>query len=221
MAVPRHLKVVVRGQFDNTPEIWSYSMRFDRTLWGEGDAHAEDLQDGGMLTALTAFHSTSLFSPETRVTGWRAYDIGEDGRMEGNPKVVEIATASQPKGTASSRMPIQTSLVVTTEAENRGPARYGRFFLPGPAKNLGTDYRILASDALLYLNAAVTFYKAVSDRIDVDFSVTGVKAINVSNIGTGAQQTIRNLRVGRVYDTLRSRRGALLEEYQSSGTIDW
>lgn len=221
MAVPRHLKVVIRGIFANTPEIWSYSLRFDRTLWGEGDAHAEDMSSSGMTAALAALHNTSSFSNGCKVTGWRAYDIGSDGRMEGNPKVVEFAPANYIAGTSANLLPPQVSLAVTTEAVNRGPARLGRFYLPGPSKICDSSYRLAVADQTVYCNLATQFYKDVADSVDVDFSVTGVEAINVSNIGSGHQQVISKIKVGRVYDTLRSRRGALLEEYVSSGVIDW
>jgi hypothetical protein len=219
---PRHMKIVFRGIFLNTPEEWSFSTKWDIEHTGDPDGDIGNIDATGIRNALTGMLSTASFHSSTQCTGWRAYEIGSDGRMQGNPRIEEFATADYVKGQASTgALPPQVSLCVTTEAENRGPARYGRFYLPGLNVTLGSDLRLSVAQQTDYLNKVVTFTKAVADSIDVPLSPVSTSMVNVSGVGTGTLQTVRNLKVGRVLDTVRRRRGAMDEGYLASGTIDW
>lgn len=222
MAVPEHIKIVFRGVFDGTPEIWSFGTKWTSKNAGDPDAHASDVGDAGVLAALNALFGNSNFQASAVCTGWRAYDIGSDGNMVGNPKIVEYVGAGRPKGTAAAhKYPPQIALCVTTEAEDRGPGRLGRFFLPGPSISLDTDGRLSTGGAGTYLTLVTQFLKDVSDSIDAPFTLVGSSMINVSAVGTGTSQVVKRLRMGRVYDTLRTRRAAMDEGYIPGGDIDW
>jgi hypothetical protein len=77
------------------------------------------------------------------------------------------------------------------------------------------------ADCESYLASIVQFLKDVSDSIDVPGSTRSVDLVNISGIGTGTMQTVKTVRVGRVYDTQRRRRSQLEEAYEVSGDIDW
>jgi hypothetical protein len=125
------------------------------------------------------------------------------------------------KGTSSGRLPISTSACVTLEAVNRGPGRFGRFFLPGIAQGVNTDWRWSVSEVTAMLTPTVTYLKALSDSIDIPDSLVSVPLVNESNVGTGTEQQVDFVRMGRVPDNISRRRNKLLEEYVSSGDIDW
>ena len=221
MPVPTHMKIVVRGVFNATPEEWTYSMKFSRDNDGVPDAGIGDINQGDVTAALTAFHASSLFTAQVWVTGWRAYVIGEDGTMEGNPLVVEYTTGQYIKGLVTVRYSeLDTSACITTVAGDRGPARFGRFFVPAPAMAVQADGRWGVSDVTAMLTAATTMAKAVSDAIDLE-ATTSSSMLNISDVGTGAKQIVKRMKCGRVPDSQRRRRRSLLEEYIETGDIDW
>lgn len=221
MTVLTHLKIVFRGDFQGTPEEWSYSTKWSRNVVGGPDATVNDIDQSAVNAALTAFHNNARFPSAVRVQEWRAYQIGTDNLMEGNPLLVDLSGAPI-AGTGVVRYPPDQALCVTTEAANRGHARYGRFYLPSPSTGLsGTDLRLSVADAQSWVTATTTFLKAVSDAIDVPNTIDSSSMLNISNDATGTWQEVRNIRIGRVLDRIERRRRSLDEAYEASGTIDW
>lgn len=216
-----HFKFVFRGVFINTPEQWSFSAKFSRDNPAGADASYGDIDDGAVTSALATFIGGGRFNVRTRATGWRAYQIGTDGLTEGNPLIVELESGSQPTGTGSSTIyPPDVALCITSEAENRGHARFGRLYLPGPATALASDMRLSPTDALDYAEWTSTFLKSVSNAIDLE-GLQSSAMLNVSNDATGTRQEVRNLRCGRTLDRISRRRRQMLEDYEVTGTIDW
>lgn len=221
MPVKTHLKIVFRGDFAGTPEEWSYSTKWSRAVIGGPDAGVNDINGAAVLTALQAFHNNARFPSAVRVQEWRAYVIGTDGRMEGNPRLEDLSSAPV-AGTGVVRFPPDQALCVTTEAANRGHARFGRFYLPTPSTGIaGTDLRLSVADAQAWVTATTTFLKAVSDAIDIPGTIESAEMLNISNDATSTFQPVRNIRVGRVLDRIERRRRSLEEAYEASGTIDW
>lgn len=221
MPVATHFKFVFRGEFISTPETWSFSLKYSRDNPAGADASYGDVSSSGVDSAIAAFIANSRFNTRVRCTDWRLYQIGSDGLTEGNPTIREFLTAEMPTGTGNAVLfPPDVALCVTTEAENRGHARFGRFYLPGPNVALGTDLRLSAVDAQDWADHTVTFVKAVSDQIDLE-GLQSSEMLNISNDAAATRQTVRNLRVGRVYDRISRRRRQMVEDYVSTGTIDW
>jgi hypothetical protein len=225
MPVPTHFKFSMRGRFNNTPEIWSFGFHMSRIQAGFPDAELNDIDESAVTSAFTTLiegPSDAAISTNVKVVDWRAYVIGTDGRMVGNPLFVDLST-SDIGGAAGNRYPPQVALAVTLVADNRGPARFGRLFLPGPAEAMGNDMRLSVASATGYAEAVTNFLKDVSDAIDLG-GTESAQGENISSRGTGGQgtrQTIDHVEVGRVLDTLRTRRNNLLEERHVHGQIDW
>lgn len=134
--------------------------------------------------------------------------IGTDGRYVNN-ETIEHVLASPLPGNSSNNPAPQVALCVSTSTPNaRGRAHAGRWYLPMPGMQLGGDGRITTTQADAVLNASVTFVNALN------VAMGDWQASVVSNIGAGASNVITGLRVGRVYDTMRSRRGKFIEEYR-------
>jgi hypothetical protein len=216
------MKIVFRGVFATSPEQWSFSTKWNSDISGTPDPHPDDIHADGVLAALNGLLGNSSFSAGVKCTEWRAYDIGTDGNMVGEPRQELMIPGSEPQGSSGSKHPSQVSLCVTTVGDSRGPGRFGRFYLPGPAAAVQADWRISEADCETYLTLAVDFVKAVSNAIDIPLSAGSVPLTNISAKGTGAKQTVHVLQVGRVLDTQRRRRNKLLEAYEvSAGSIDW
>lgn len=216
-----HIRMVVRGEFIGTPEEWSYSLKFRKVNPSNPDTETGDFQKAGVEAAIAAFHGASRFHDRVRVTGWRLYDILPTGLTDGNPRVEEYAAGTGPTGTGGNRTPLQVSLCMTHVAANRGAARFGRAFLPGPNLVLQPDMRITDVAALAFATDYVTYVKAISNAIDIPGSLVSVPMVNTSNVGAGREQEIDHISCGRVPDTIRRRRRQLLEEPAVSGHIDW
>lgn len=224
MGTPVHMKFSFRGVFVDTPEEWSFGCNFSRNNGTNADATVDDIDAGAVTSALAAFighGGSSSFHTDCKATEWRAYTIGPEGTMEGNPLQVDVS-GDAINGIASLRYPPQVSLVATLVAEDRGPGRFGRMFLPGVASPLGEDYRISIGDATGWANQVGDFLKAVSDSIDLVLTDSS-EGLNISRnpAPDGSRQTIHHVEVGRVYDTLRSRRHAMIEERVVAGPLDW
>lgn len=224
MPVPKHLRITFRGVFAGTPEEWSFGVHMSGTISGGQDASATDVNTGQVTTALsTLLQSGAGFSTAVHASDHRVYVIGTDGRMEGNPVVTDLSADVTTRGNAANKYPPQIALCITTVAPNRGAARFGRFFLPGPTAPLDASLRLSVADAAGYADVATQFLKDVSDAVDFPLTTVGSSAVHVSSRGGsgGTLQEVDHVECGRVYDTLRSRRRSMLEERVVDGHIDW
>jgi hypothetical protein len=225
MPVPTHFRFTVRGIFDSSPETWVTGCHFTRANPGEADAGLDDLNEGDISAAVEGFFGGSTFCANAKVTDWRMYVIGTDGHMQGNGPLLHDYVTSGPSGSAGAwKYPAQVACVISLVAADRGPAKHGRMYLPAPAAPVGSGGRISDADAADIRTATTTFLKAVSDSIDLEV-LNQSAACNVSKgppgSTTGTLQEIDHLEVGRVYDTMRSRRRSMLEAYSVGGHIDW
>lgn len=225
MPVPTHFRFVVRGSFTGSDEGWSTSCHFARANPLEPDAGLDDINEGNVTTAVTSFFGTSEHLSSTQVDDWRFYVIGTDGKMEGNGPLLHEFAENELKGTAQAYLyPNQVALVATLVAANRGPARFGRMYLPPPNLPLDSSGRISAANAGFRADSIGAFLKNVSDAIDME-DITSSEGLNISPgpVGStvGTKQVIDHIEVGRVLDTMRSRRRSLLEERAVAGHLDW
>ena len=223
MPVPTHFKIVFRGIFENTEETWSFGTHFSRTVEAGPDAGVGAINTGAVTTALDTFFGTAgAFIPSwVRASDWRAYEIGTDGLMENEPLMVDVMPDDIQGVASGSRNPPQIALAVTTVGDNRGPGRFGRFYLPTAAIVELADFRVSIVNATSVATAATAFLKGISDAIDLPGTIGSSSALNISKSGAGFKQQVDHVEVGRVLDTLRSRRRALLEERVVGGQIDW
>lgn len=226
MPVPTHFKFTVRGHFGTTDEGWSFGWHMNRDVSGGTDAELDDIDESAVTTAVTSYIGSVYVGDKVVIDDWRAYVIGTDGTMEGSAPLQHIFTGTLPKGgNASATYPPQVALKITTVALERGPAQFGGWYLPIPSQGIGTDCRLSAATALTYATQASTFLKNVSNAIDMPGVTTSSAAVNVSKgppgSTTGTRQEVDHVEVGRVLDTIRSRRNKLLEERQADAHIDW
>jgi len=221
VAYPKHIKIVFRGVFTGTPETWSFGQHFRSTVDLGQDAHASDVHVENLPGIWqTYFGSATMQCPSSaKLTDVRAYEIGANGRMVGNPNIIDCS-ADNIHGASSVVYPPQIALVMTHVANDRGPARFGRCFLPTSAA-VGADFRLSTSICDQIMGGYVQFAKDVSDEVDLQGGESS-DMINVSNASVdGISQVIDHVEVGRALDTLRSRRRSLLEERRVGTHIDW
>lgn len=225
MTVPVHARCVWRGTFANSEEIWSFHTKFGTTFEGAPDVGYDDIRMDDIGAAFATFINGPHISVSVVAEDIRVYLIGTDGRMTGNGPVMHTFAPGAVKGSGQAyAYPPQVSLAISTVATDRGPAKRGRFYLPGPSRSLETDGRLGAANVGDFLTRVTTLLKDTSDCFDA-LGLRSVGAVNISpgpaGSSTGTQQVIDHLEVGRAYDTIRTRRNALLEEHVVGGHIDW
>ena len=200
------LRLVVSGTLYND-EQFSWSLSLIQGIGGT--APAPDEVRSEVVDAITAFWRwPGLISKFANITTIKLNEIGPDGRYV-NPETVLEEIEGGLVGVADSVIyPPQVALVVSLDtAIRRGRAHAGRFYLPLPGSPLLSSGTLSAADQLSYVTQATSFVEQLNDAMQ-PWQV-GV----VSDIGPGAQQRVTSLRVGRVLDTMRSRRRSLDEAY--------
>lgn len=222
-AVPVHFKHTVRGKFLGSSEIWSYGLHYRRDVLGS-DAHLSDISESGVSSALATFFANMPFSSQVEVTDWRFYEIGPDGKMEGDGPLLHEYAAGELKGVGTRVLPPQVALVVSKVADHRGPAQFGRFYLPASGVTVQTsDGRVAPTQADAWMTLCNNYLKGISDAIDLPGTIESSPCLNISSRGGtgGTKQDVDHLRIGLALDTLRTRRNALAEDYREGGQIDW
>ena len=200
------LRLVVSGTLYND-EQFSWSLSFIQGIGGTEPA--PDEVPPAVVSAITSFWRwPSLISKFANITSIKLNEIGLDGRYL-NPETVVEEIEGGLVGVADSVIyPPQVALVVSLDtAIRRGRAHGGRFYLPLPGPTLVSAGTLSAADQLSYATQATSLIEQLNDAMQ-PWQV-GV----VSDIGPGAQQRVTHVRVGRVLDTMRSRRRSLDEAY--------
>ncbi len=136
--------------------------------------------------------------------------IGADGKYTNNALI--SAPLDIPGPDARARHPFQCSLAVSLGTDRRGSSGRGRYYLPMPAMGVGADGEISNGDALFCRNSAQTWLNALNNSPGVDNTTGGV----IIASGKGFETKVTTVRVGRVVDTVRSRRRSLDEAYTTA-----
>lgn len=147
-----------------------------------------------------------------KLTGIKLNRIGTDGKYM-DPETREHVYPTPIAGSGAGTSPAQCSVVSTlATARPRGRASKGRMYLPpcGHMSTLGTDGRLSTANAA----ACAASTKGFIDRVNSHYLLMGAVGV-ASDAGAGAFEHVTEVRVGRVVDTVRSRRASLLEDYQS------
>lgn len=204
------IKFSFGGSLADGLEIWSCGLTMD-FVGGEGyemDLFTDWQEDFDLfVTAVENFIS----EPDARVpTGvqltWvKAALVGTDGAYLMEP--VE-APASASGGDAGGYLP-QGALVYTLVSSRwKDPGRYNRFYLPTSTPTSTTGWRLTEAQA----DDAAGACHAFLDALDGLGSVASLVVV-ASPVGAGHNNSVEEIRVGRLIDTQRRRRNAIAEDY--------
>jgi hypothetical protein len=123
-------------------------------------------------------------------------------------------------GTASGAFPAQLAVAATLRtARSRGRGARGRFYLPqvAPVGVMGAGGTMSAGNALSIAEGAAKLIVELNNTYFARNLGLGVlmRVGVASNVGTGVFEEALSVDVGRVVDTIRSRRSSLPEDYQT------
>lgn len=201
----------VIGATAATPvEAWSFGFHLSGAMLPDG----YDAVLPGCWAAVAALigrtdATGAMFHPQVWLTEVMAASKGADGKLQAGfySRYSEGPVNGKASQASSAAVPFQTALAVTLDAGKPAAGRFNRFYLPVPA---GGDLQVglLTTDrALGYATAARTMLNAVSFAMNLD-------GITVASARWGTNRPPEVVKVGRVPDTVRSRRTSLVEDYQ-------
>lgn len=187
------------GFQDNLVQIRDFFSDPNRAFWN--DAAAD----------IRAFHSNPFVGihNDAVLEEVKFASIGPDGKYNADPVIVNIADANGGGGLIARTLP-QSALCISLGTARRGATGRGRFYVPMPNFELDRatlqiggsatdDVRIQARNLIQNLNNQPGL-----DGIDLVVSVVSSK---------GYATPVNSVRVGKVIDTIRSRRAQLPEAY--------
>lgn len=197
------LRLAVTGPL-HTTESFTYTLSFMRTVSGTA---APTSVPAGVRSAVETFHA-AVSSSAAKIQRIKLNEIGPAGKYV-SPQTVEHDYAGSPfAGTGAVSNPPQIALAVTLRtAVDRGRASSGRFFIPSPLAGVLADGTLAPAFASTVLGHVNTFLGSMHTALP------GYRVCVASNVGTGTIREVDHVEVGRVLDTIRSRRAKLPEAY--------
>lgn len=190
-----------------TTEQWQASLNIISS--GEIPEPGQTVADGA-LTAWTTLFGTQVLSSRASLVGVKVARIGSNGLYTSpSPRVAYGPPGGTAAAGSGSPAP-QTAIAVTLlGAQPRAAAGNGRFYLPLPSYALDATGRIAENQAQSVAQAGA---RLVNDLNAVFGGLVGIVGA-ATDTGRGpARQPVVAVRVGRVYDTIRSRRTSFPEE---------
>lgn len=215
-----HGKIVLNGAFGaaGQPEVeqWSCSMSYD-VVGPDVGAMPATLPEATLQAisdAWASFFTNNTFASfpsNVSFTGTSYYRAQADGTATGGVWQRHFRQTAA-RGVQATFNPLQIAQCISLDAGGPRGGRFGRFYLPPISAGVSADGRWLASIsgplATQVTTALAAVNAALSDAVEGD-----VELVVASGRGSGENRPVRAVRVGRVPDTVRSRRASLLEEY--------
>lgn len=179
----------------------------------------------GDLTTMAAGCSTGLLPLLNRISNGaqvrrtRVALVGPEGKvlrddtgayLQGDDETVRVGSGGPPT------YPTQIALAVSLVTGTPDAVGRGRFYLPSPINPVGADMRLAEADIPFILGDLRTFLVNVQTACNgsPDPVLCVASQGSVSKGIAPQNRTVTAIRVGRVLDTMRSRRNQLEEEHQ-------
>lgn len=202
-------------------EDWTNSINLALVnLAAEGEVVATDTLLNDQLNDFTANLETffaavrAYVSPTTTLEWSKLAVIGPDGRYAAAP----VSRPIEPMyGSSPLIYPNQIALALSMQSDAWGArGKNGRIFLAGASVKLSGDGRMEVEPRNQIATAFAAFIEGLNDSGKF-LTMPNVGVVIASAVGEGAFNPVTRVRVGRVFDTIRSRRTSLTEDY---GTVE-
>lgn len=193
----------VFGTFAQPLEIWSCTFNtslasaMTDTQWTDASA--------AIATLFSDLHA--FLSSKVRLTFIKGSLCDASNHVVGAVRLVE---EDMDVGTGAPHMPPQCAVRISLQGDGRGRSKQGGFYLPLIASNVvDTTLELAQADADTIAGAAGTC-------LAVNIPAAGVGQVIVAS-GRIGNVPVVEARVGRAIDTIRRRRGDLVEQYSLYG----
>jgi hypothetical protein len=207
-----HLRLTASGDLYGGAEKFSFGVNLNINGGPAANLNIDDGQFADIVTDTVNFFQRSGTGVISRAVlrEVKVASIGALGTYTADPKISGILAAPGFDVTGNVKPPAQTSLAVSLNTARRGATGRGRFYLPLPGGAVGDDglYTDVYRD-----NVAASVKQWLDDlNNEPNVDVLGLRVIVASSKGYNTDVT--GVRVGRVPDTMRSRRRSLNETYE-------
>lgn len=192
------------GLLNGGVESWAINLSFDKVI---ATTQAQvDAAFGHMASYVSS--PTSYIHSSCHLRQVKVSLLDTAGHLVGNP-VTHLGDV--PGGSNLQVNPPQTALVISLGTGVRGRQNRGRVFMPQPANAPSVnDFEIPADQRDLIEQNFLVLATALQQDL-------GSRLVIASTKGHNTPVTL--VRVGRVLDTMRSRRRKLTESYDPGGTV--
>lgn len=204
-----HERLTFSGVFGSAAapeEIWECNLNVVPDV---GGGIAAMVTDAGLAHAAFVSQLLPFLADDVVLTNTRAAQIGSDGRVKKNTDGAYIQAdhpGNDPGSVTGDFHPLQTALVISLVTSRAGSSGRGRFYLPLVKQALDSAHILSVGAATDWADAAALFLAEIRDNVNTPL-VASTKGYNTNVTG---------VRVGRVPDTQRRRRGDLAEGYIST-----
>lgn len=202
-------RLVMMGQLYD--DIWNSTLSIANPA-GAMSAVDETLLDDVATLVADWFEDRGYFTGRVILTGIKLNRINTSGHYA-DPDTMEHTYTTPIYGSVGGNVAPQLTMVSTLLTNlPRGRGSKGRMFLPpqAPLLSIGNDGLVTASDAL---TVATRSLELVTD-LNALYEPLGASVVVASRTGAGSMRVVNGVRVGRVPDTMRSRRNKQPEDYQ-------
>lgn len=219
-----HGKIVLIGAYGPTPgspvETWSASMSYD-VVGPDVGAMPTTIGTPALEAVATAWRpvleavigTAAYFANNVHLTEIAYYRAQADGTTTGG-QWERLFLADPATGISSSAfVPFQVATVVSLDAQGPRGGRFGRFYLPALSSSVDAGGRLTTASATNLCANVVTALTGVNTALSTAVG-SDVELVVASGRGDGENRPVRVVKVGRVPDTMRSRRTSLVEDYQ-------
>lgn len=211
MVAPAHGLYVFRGRFGPAAapvEEWMFNIR---TTAGAPLAEAAHQALARAAVDAWSAHLRPLHWSGVALTSVKHCEVAEGGKVvqdagTGAYDQGEVEVNLPGTGAVNAVYPPHIAMCVSLQTPRPGPSGRGRIFLPPPRAGLDNDGLVLA-DAFQaeVVGAAAAFIRAIT--------AIG-KTVVVVSPRRSLMTAVTEVKVGRVLDTMRSRRGEMAENYK-------
>lgn len=206
-----HLRLTCSGVFQGLTgaawEQWSFRLNLS-----DSGATMENFTEGALddkAADLAKFFAApgARVGQYVRMTEVKLARIGANGKYTAEPLIKAMDVRGS--ATGATGFP-QIALAVSLDTDRRGPSGRGRFYIPGPFISLDVTTGLIPQTTVdEILLACQTLLNDLNNAAGLDFANSKVTIAS----GKGFNSDVKRVRVGRVADTIRSRRNQILENY--------
>lgn len=204
-----HIRMTAIGRLGTaTKEKFAYSLNLGRSDNGVIPYEPNSTVWNDLANDVRAWHSGNSYTSVRAVLEVVKFAyIGPNGKYTADPIIVDVVDT--PGAVMGVNVAPQVALAISLNTNRRGATGRGRFYQPMPGIDIGND--LLVPDGIrdAAQAAAAQFLANVGNQPGLD--VMDIHAVVASNKGYNSRVT--GVRVGRVLDTVRSRRRQLPESY--------
>ena len=202
-----HILLTVMGDAYLQTETWQFGVRLRHPVPGATNSDLQLLADAMAAPTQTLWSTAAMaFSDKCRLTAIKAARVLETGLYPPD-SIPGVYTYPAPVvGTNAASVTPQATVACTLLTNwPRGRASRGRFYLPPQGVTLATDGRMTIGVVDAFETTLKTWLNAVR------LTAQAEEVLVMSKLDAGKTGVVDRIGVGRVVDTMRSRRRSLIE----------